>query len=67
MKVDIWKDLAKKLAKRVCPFIEFKSGTKVEEEFMADLLEEEIKKFAEEYIARIYFMVEKDEDISKTS
>ena len=66
MKVDIWKDLAKKLAKRICPLIELKSDGKVEEEFMANLLEEEIKKFAEERIARICFMVGEDEDISKT-
>lgn len=67
MKVDIWKDLAERLAKRICPFIEFEGGgTPVEEGYLADVLEEEIKKFADERIARICFMVGEDEDTSKT-
>lgn len=68
MNPDIWKDLAEKLAKRICPFIEFKGGgTPVEEKFLADLLEKEIKEFADKRIARICFMVGEDEDISETS
>lgn len=66
MKVDIWRDLAEKLAKRICPFIELKGDIPVEEGYLAGVLEEEIKKFADERIARVCFMVSKDEDTSKT-
>lgn len=67
MKVDIWKDLAEKLAKRICPFIEFKdSRLPIEEGYMVKILEKTIKEFADERIvAFCFFAGEKDENTSE--
>lgn len=62
--VDLWKVLAMKLAKRVCPFIRFKGSDNlpVEETYLAGIFEEEIKKFAEDRIVRVYQKVKIDEN-----
>ena len=49
-------DLANRIAKRICPFIEFKSGGEVEEKFMSNIVNEEIEKFENERIVRIYLI-----------
>ena len=67
MDLNLWKDLAKKLAERICPFVEFKSGGKIEVKFLAELIEKEIEKFADERIVMIYQKVELNEDSSKVS
>lgn len=74
MKVDIWRDLAENLASAIISGVgagtdkQFNAGhieIYDEEEFIK-FLERLIKKFADERIARICFMVGEDEDISKT-
>jgi len=62
MNTDIWNRLAKKLAKRISPYIEFKGGNAVDEEFLTELFEKEIKNFAEEYIVRVFFTVKNKGD-----
>lgn len=74
MKVDIWKDLAKRLASVIEKNAEDETDNRFyagyieiyDEEEFAKFLEQHIKKFANERIAKIFFMVDKNEDISET-
>lgn len=69
MKVDIWKDLAEKISKRLDAddVIDHVSGEVIVSlKELTNIIEKEIKKFADERIARICFMVGEDEDTSKT-
>ena len=69
MNTDIWKDLAEEITKRLDAddIIDRVSGEVIVSlPEMAKIIEGVIKKFAEERIAKICFMVSEDEDISKT-
>jgi len=49
MSFRLWKDLARKLAKKIT------SHTDLNEDSLALILEDEIKKFAQERIVRVYY------------